>query len=142
MAKTGKDVQGDMLNLLKASGIEGVISGKCYREGNRPKDSKLEDLIVILTTAFVGEIQTGVITIHIYVPDISHNGVYVENGRRTAVLERALQTFIDSLTCGRTNYKFIQQFAVSTENAPTIQQHFVVGMLKYEYYGDDAPVRL
>lgn len=140
MAKTAKDIQGDILTLLKASGIDEVISGSIYREGYRPKDSKLEDVIVIFTTGLTGDIQTGVITIHIYVPDIELKGVYVENGARTAALERVLQTFIDSLTCNRTNYKFKQQFVVSTEAAREIQQHFVVGMLRYEYFGSDAPV--
>lgn len=140
MAKTAKDIQGDILNLLKASGITDIISGSCYRNGYRPRDSRLEDAVVIFTTGLADEIQTGVVTVHLYVPDIELNGVYVENGARTAVLERALQMWVDSLTCARSGYKFEQQYTISTEADTAIQQHFVVAMLRYSYFGGDEPV--
>ena len=70
MAKTGKQIQSDVLALLKSSTLPSIISGKVYRKGCRPRDSKAEDAIVIFTTGLPGQIQTGVVTINIYCPDI------------------------------------------------------------------------
>ena len=138
--KTAKDIQGDIITLLRGSGVESLISGDIYRAGYRPRDSRLEDAVVIFTAGLPAQIQTGVVTIHIYVPDITLDGVQVEDGARTAVLERALQEWAESLTPAVSPYKFTLQATVSTEDAPDIGQHFVVAMLRYEYFGDDRSV--
>lgn len=90
MAKTGKQIQSDVLALLKSSSLPALISGKVYRKGYRPRDSKAEDAIVIFTAGLPGQVQTGVVTINIYVPDIDpyENGVLVENGQRCETLEK------------------------------------------------------
>lgn len=140
--KTAKDIQGDILTMLRSSSIAELISGGVYRAGYRPRDSRLEDAVVIFTAGVPTQVQTGVVTVHIYVPDITLDGVQVEDGERTATLERALQDWADTLTPALSPYKFSLQATVSTEDAPDIGQHFVVAMLRYEYFGDDSPVRL
>lgn len=140
--KTAKDIQGDILTLLRGSEVASLISGGIYRAGYRPRDSRLEDAVVIFTAGLPTQIQTGVVTVHIYVPDITLGGVQVEDGARTAVLERVLQDWADSLTPAVSPYKFTLQATVSTEDAPDIGQHFVVAMLRYEYFGDDSPVKI
>lgn len=140
--KTAKDIQGDILAMLRSSSIAELISGGVYRAGYRPRDSRLEDAVVIFTAGVPTQVQTGVVTVHIYVPDITLDGVQVEDGERTATLERALQDWADTLTPALSPYKFSLQATVSTEDAPDISQHFVVAMLRYEYFGDDSPVRL
>ena len=135
MAKTGKQIQSDVLALLKSSSLPALISGKVYRKGYRPRDSKAEDAIVILTAGLPGQLQTGVVTINIYVPDIDpyENGVLVENGQRCETLEKAASDWVDSLTVAVSNYKFKLQQTIYTEEEPETQQHFVVVKLKYEY---------
>ena len=140
MAKTAKDVQGDIVTLLRNSSLASLISGGIYRAGYRPRDSRQEDAVVIFTAGLPTQIQTGVVTVHVYVPDIDLDGVQVEDGARTAVLERALQAWADSLTAAVSSYRFSLQATVTTEDAPEIGQHFVVAMLRYEYFGDDSPV--
>ena len=140
--KTAKDIQGDILTLLRRSSVADLISGGVYRAGYRPRDSRLEDAVVIFTAGLPKQIQTGVVTVHIYVPDITLDGVQVEDGARTAALERALQDWAESLTPAVSPYKFSLQATVSTEDAPDIGQHFVVAMLRYEYFGDDSPVKI
>ena len=136
MTKTAKEVQGDIYALLKGSSLASIINGDVYRAGYRPRDSRKEDAIVIFTAGLPSQIQTGVVTVHIYVPDIELKGVRVENGERTAALERALQDWVEGLTCAVSNYKFEQQGVVSTEDEPDIQQHFVVAMLRYKYFDE------
>lgn len=144
MAKTSKQIQGDIYNLLKGSALCSMISGDVYRSGYRPRDSRLEDAVVIFTTGLPDQIQTGVVTVNIYVPDIDpyQNGVLVEDGERTETIERLAQKWVDGLTTERSCYKFRLQQTIYTEEEPDIHQHFIVVKLKYEYFDDDdAPIK-
>lgn len=144
MAKTSKQVQGDIYRLLKGSTFYSMISGDVYRNGLRPRDSRKEDAVVIFTTGLPYQIQTGVVTVNIYVPDIDpyDNGVLVEDGERTEEIERLAQQWVDSLTTDKSCYKFRLQQTIYTEEEPDINQHFIVVKLGYEYFGDDdAPIK-
>lgn len=145
MAKTGKQVQGDIYQLLKDSTLYTMISGDVYRSGYRPRDSRLEDAVVIFTAGLPDQIQTGVVTVNIFVPDIDpyDNGVLVEDGERTAEVERLAQVWVDSLSAEVSCYKFKLQSTIYTEEEAEINQHFVVVKLGYSYFGDDdAPITI
>lgn len=139
MAKTGKQVQGDIYRLFKGSTLYTMISGDVYRNGYRPRDSRLEDAIVTFTTGIPDQIQTGVVTVNIFVPDIDpyKNGVLVEDGRRTEELERLAQAWVDSLTAAVSCYKFKLMQTIYTEEEADINQHFIVVKLGYEYFEKD-----
>lgn len=138
MAKTGKQVQGDIYRLFKGSTLYTMISGDVYRRGYRPRDSRLEDAVVIFTAGLPDQIQTGVVTVNIFVPDIDpyDNGVFVEDGR-TEELERLAQAWVDSLTAAVSCYKFKLMQTIYTEEEADINQHFIVVKLGYEYFGND-----
>lgn len=145
MAKTSKQVQGDIYRMLKDSTFSSMISGEVYRQGYRPRDSREEDAVVIFTTGLPNQIQTGVVTVNIYVPDIDpyNNGVLVENGERTEEIERLAGKWVDSLTTDKSCYKFKLQQTIYTEEEAEINQHFIVVKLQYEYFGDDnAPIKI
>lgn len=135
MAKTGKQIQGDVYQLLRDSTLYSMISGEVYRNGMRPRDSRAEDAVVTFTAGFPTEIQEGVVTVNIFVPDIDpyENGVLVEDGQRCETLEKAAADWVDSLTAAVSNYKFKLQQTIYTEEEPEIHQHFVVVKLQYEY---------
>lgn len=136
MARTSKQIQGDIYNLLNDSVLSAEISGGVYRSGYRPRDSQAEDAVVIFTTGLADQIQSGVVTIHVYVPDIDPyaNGVMVENGARVEALETLAQQWVDSLTTSVSNYRFRLQQTISTQAAEDINQHYIVVALKYEYF--------
>lgn len=143
MAKTSKQVQGDVYQLLKDSTLYTLISGEVYRNGYRPRDSKLEDAVVTFTAGLPDQIQTGVVTVNIFVPDIDPfaNGTYVENGARTEQLERLAQEWVDSLSAEVSSYLFSLNQTIYTVEEPSINQHFIVIKLAYRYFGDDdAPL--
>lgn len=145
MAKTSKQVQGDVYQLLRDSTLYTMISGEVYRAGMRPRDSQLEDAVVIFTTGLPAQIQTGVVTVNIFVPDIDPfaDGVLVEDSQRTEELEGLAQAWADSLTAEVSCYKFRLQQTIYTEYEPNLHQHFVVVKLAYEYYGEDnAPITI
>ncbi|MDR0207342.1 MAG: hypothetical protein LBI45_08825 [Bacteroidales bacterium] len=132
--KTAKQIQSDIIELLKDSELSNAVNGKIYRFGYRPRNSQAEDIIVIFTAGFAEQIQTGIVTINIYIPDIENvdNGVMLENGRRGGELEIAACNWVESLTADKSDYKFSLQQTVYTEAEPEINQHFVVVKLKYE----------
>jgi len=134
MKKTGKQVQTDIIALLKNSELADAVNGEIYRFGYRPRDSKAEDIIVFFTTGFTEQIQTGIVTLNIYVPDIENpnNGVLLEDGRRCEELEIASCNWVESLTAGRSDYKFSLQQTIYTETEQEINQHFVVVKLRYD----------
>ncbi len=136
MAKTGKQIQGDIYRMLKASTLATAISGEVYRNGLRPRDSQKEDAIVIFTTGTPDEIQEGVVTVNIYVPDIDpyDNGVTVEDSERTEELEQLADAWVNSLTADKSCYKFRLMQTIYTEDEAAINQHFVVIKLQYRYY--------
>lgn len=145
MAKTGKQIQGDVYRLLRDSNLYTFISGEVYRSGLRPRDSRKEDAVVTFTAGLPDQIQTGVVTVNIFVPDIDpeDNGTWVEDGERSEALEGLAQEWVDSLTAEISSYKFRLQQTIYTEDEPDIHQHFVVVKLKYEYFGeDDDPLRI
>lgn len=136
MARTGKQIQGDIRRLLMDSTLAESISGEVYRSGFRPRDSRKEDAVVTFTAGLPGQIETGVVTVNIFVPDIDpdDNGTWVEDGERTEQLEILAQKWADGLTAGRSCYKFRLQQTINTEAEPEIHQHFVVVKLMYEYF--------
>lgn len=143
MAKTSKQVQGDIYQLLRDSTLYTMISGEVYRSGYRPRDSRKEDAVVIFTAGLAGQIQTGVVTVNIFVPDIDPygNGVLVEDGERTEELEQLAQAWVDSLTAEVSCYLFELQETIHTSEDEETHQHFVVVKLEYKYFGDDnAPI--
>lgn len=145
MAKTSKQVEGDIFQLLKDSTLYTMISGDVYRAGYRPRDSRKEDAVIKFTTGLADEIQTGVVTVNIFVPDIDpyENGVLVEDGERTEELEKLADAWVESLTAEVSCYLFKLQQTIYTEAEPDINQHFVVVKLKYKYFGnDDAPLNI
>lgn len=138
--KTGKQIEGDIYQMLKDSTLSTMISGGVYRKGLRPRDSKLEDAVVIFTGGFPNEIQTGVVTVNIYVPDIApyENGVLTEDGARTEEIEVFAKEWVKSLTLDRSCYKFRLSQTIYTEEEPTIHQHFVVVKLAYSYFDGNS----
>lgn len=132
---TAKQVQNDIYQMLRTSTLSSMISGAVYKSGYRPRDSKLEDATVIFTAGTTGDIQRGVVTINIFVPDIDplENGLLVEDGERTAELEKAAAEWVETLTADKSNYKFRLQQTIYTEAESEINQHFVVVILQYDY---------
>lgn len=143
MAKTSKQVEGDIYQLLKDSTLYTMISGEVYRRGMRPKDSQLEDAVVYFIAGIPAQIQTGVVSVLIFVPDIDPNddGVFVEDTERTEQIERYAQEWVDSLTAEVSCYKFHLEQTIQTSEEADIHQHTVEVRLGYSYYGEDyAPL--
>lgn len=138
MTRTSKQIQGDIYRFLQGSALSTMISGKVYRNGMRPRDSKAEDAVVTFVTGAIGDVQSGVVVVNIYVKDIDPfcNGVLVEDSRRTEEIELAADQWVESLTCAISDYKFRLAQTIQTFEEPAIKQHFVSVRLRYDYWNN------
>lgn len=132
---TAHQVQSDIMALLADSKLCAEVSGKVYRNGYRPRDSRQEDIVVTFVTGTPAQVERGAVTLNIFVPDITpyNDGVYVEDGRRTSQIEVIADRWVQSLTAARHNYKFRLLRTISTDNDEAIHQHFVVVQLEYRF---------
>ena len=134
--RTAKEIQGDIITLLRESALAQSVSGKIYRKGYRPLNSQAEDITVGFVTGVAGEIQEGVVVINVYVADIDAigNGTMVENGARTTEIERLADDWVQSLTASRSDYLFELSQTIYTEAEREVHQHFVSIRLNYRLY--------
>ena len=136
MAKTGKQIQGDIYRLLKGSTLCSVISGNVYREGCRPRDSRLEDAVVIFTAGLPDQIQTGTVTVNVYVPGIDpyDNGIVIEDGQRCEEIETYAQAWVSDVSESVNTYSFELGSTIHTAWDEDIRQSFVVIKLLYSLF--------
>lgn len=136
--KTSKEIEQDMRKLILASPVASAVSGSVYFPGYRPRDSKLEDIVIVFLSGLATQMQKGIVSVKIYVPDIDPygNGVMVENGARTEELQRIVQDWLDSYPAAKTDYLIELQDTITTVEDVDIQQHFVSVMLHYTLFNE------
>lgn len=136
--KTAKEIQEDVIDLLKGSTLREQVTGGVYSGGLRPRDSRREDIEVIFTLGNPGQVESGVVTINVFCPDISEGltpGAKVENARRTREIERLLAEWVETLTPATTGgYLFTPASTILTLPEEETDQHFTSVKLKYRYY--------
>lgn len=136
--KTAKEIQEDVIDLLKGSTLREQVTGGVYSGGLRPRDSRLEDIEVIFTLGNPGQIESGVVTINVFCPDVPEGltpGARVENARRTREIERLLAEWVETLTPATTGgYLFTQANTILTLPEEETDQHFTSVKLKFRYY--------
>lgn len=131
--KTSRQVQGDIYKLLRESSLAKAINGSVYRQGMRPRASRREDAVVVFTAGTADQVQDGVVTVNIYVPDIDprDDGALVENTRRTEELEGLAQEWVEGLKAP--GYLFRLADVIHTTWEQSISQHFVVVRIRWRY---------
>ena len=134
MQKTASQVQADVFGFIKGSPLAKGISGGVYKDDTRPRDSRKEDAVVVFTTGIPGDVQEGVVTINIFIPDVKPyaNGVFVKDTRRCSEVEALAQQWVDSLTAEKSDYLFSLQECIHTSREQETKQHFVVVKIKYK----------
>lgn len=133
---TGSRVQGDVIRFLQGSALARLARGCIYRAGLRPPDARTEDIVVAFTAGLPGEIERGVVTVNVFVPDIATaGGRTVADGARCEAIERAAADWVQSLTCAACGgYRFTLQSAIRTEPEGEAGCHFVTVRLRYDLY--------
>jgi hypothetical protein len=140
MRKVAENVEADVIALINAGTLDTTITGGVYASGQRPFNSKAEDIVVSFLTGLDGQKQVGIVNINAYVPDILSAGKrLVKNTARCAVIANELNVFkklimTSNLALSRSGYKFLPDGdMIQTFEEPEINQHFVNLRLKFEY---------
>lgn len=135
-SKTGSEVVGDVMGLLRGSALAGLAGGRVYRAGYRPAGSVAEDIVVAFTAGLAGEVSSGVVTVNAFVPDVPlGDGTLVCDGARCAAYEAAAAAWAAGLTCAASGgYRFRLARAISTARAEGAGQHFVTVRLGYDLF--------
>lgn len=134
--KTGKDIQRDIIRLIKGSPLAQGVTGQVYLSGTRPRDSRKEDITVAFITGQTAQIERGIVSVMVWVHDIDPfaDGVFVEDSRRIAQLERLSADWVDSLTAEGGCYLFSLSQTITSLEDPEARQHFIVIKLQYKYF--------
>lgn len=128
--KTEKQIERDFFHFVKNSDLASKISGKVYRGGMRPTGSDKEDIIVKFLAGLDLQIQSGVVVVNIYVPDISIPDRKVENMARIGELQGSLLEFMKNNN--NTEYLIETEATPKTLRAEDIGQHFIYSRLKFK----------
>jgi hypothetical protein len=101
MRKTGLAIEEYIHGLLKG---QVVVSGGVYRNGTRPFDSNVEDVVVSFLTgrdSLDGFSQSGVVNVNAYVPMRNFGGpLLVKDVKRCEELEEAISQLVDAHRTG------------------------------------------
>ena len=131
MEKTEKQIEKDVFRIIRDSELKAVIGGMAYRDGMRPKNATTEDIVVKFLTGIDGQEQSGIVLIHIYVPNIkspSGDGELVPNITRIDQLEEIANSMVSSLESD----EYLFEKDETPRSYPTdIEQYFINIRLHY-----------
>ena len=131
MKKTASVIEDDIYVIISASPLKSAVTGEVYKEGLRPSDSDKEDVVVTFVTGADGQVQEGVVTVDIYVPDIDYGAVRkVRHIARCRELEMIADEFASNLSDD--DYWFSLNEMIRTSKAENISQHFVQVRLAFK----------
>lgn len=125
MEKTAKQIEKDVFRIIRNSELKDVIGGTFYRAGMRPKNATTEDVVVKFLTGIDGQEQSGVVLVHVYVPNIqvSADGELVENITRIDELEGLINALFADLE--NDEYLFEKDGTPHSFPVEGIEQHFI-----------------
>lgn len=134
MSKAEKTIEKDLFRIVKASQLAAMVSGEVYRKGMRPEGSRLEDIVVKHIAGLEGQIQSGVLVLTIYVPDITKEGSteLVEDTARVEEIEQAAHDFVESDP--GTEYLYELDATPTSLAVEGISQHAVSVRIHYQRF--------
>lgn len=132
MEKTAKQIERDVYRIISESELKDIIGGTIYRDRMRPKNADTEDVVVKFLTGIDGQEQSGIVLIHIYVPDkpsVSNDGELVEDITRIDELEVIINRIIEGID--NVEYWFEKDGTPQSYPAEGLEQHFINVRLRY-----------
>lgn len=134
--KTEMQIERDFYTFIKESPIVAAIRGNIYRSEMRPANATTEDAIVKFLAGNDAQTQSGIVLLHVYVPDI-----VMTDGRKVADKMRIGE--IDELILNFVRDSENTEYLIETDGTPystlnnEIEQHVVVARLKYQRITND-----
>lgn len=137
--KTGTQIETDFYKAVKNTRLYRKVTGEIYKDGFRPRDSAKEDIVVRLTTVSGGQVQDGVITLLVFVPDIdaSGSGDLKRDTARLTKLEDLGAKIVEELRCELPDYDNIKlQYGVQTYPDDK-KEHFISIRLLFSFVNSE-----
>lgn len=133
MEKTSEDIEADVYCILRDSALKKAIGGQVLRDGRRKKGATTEDAVVKFLSGIDGQEQSGVVLIHIYVPNkaFSDDGELSKDTPRIRELQRVVNNVIANDFDSNTEYVFEKDGTPQSYPVEGIEQHFINVRLKY-----------
>ncbi len=132
MEKTEKQIERDIYRIIRDSELKASINGAVYRDGMRPKNATTEDIVVKFLTGIDGQEQSGIVLVHIYIPNIKSplgDGELVPNIARIDLLEEKVNSLLTSLEDAE--YLIEKDETPKCYPAEGIEQYFINVRLTY-----------
>lgn len=130
MIKTANDIERDFYQFVKNSELGNAIRGEVLRDGMREDNAKSEDLIVKFLAGLDEQVQTGIVLIHIYVPNKTISNRNVRDTARIGELERLVRDFVD--TAGGVEYWLETDTTPKSIEVENINQWLVIARIKFK----------
>lgn len=134
MIKTETEIRRDFIALLENSALGKEIRGGVYPSEMRPLESRNEDLIVMFNNGMDEQTQSGIVLLHLYVPDVTHNDNgklrKVEAKTRIGELEKLILQFIEEP--GTAEYALSSETTPRSYPSESIEQHFICAKIKFK----------
>lgn len=130
--KTSEQIERDVFRIIRDSELKDLIGGTIYRDGMRPKNAQTEDIVVKFLSGVDGQEQSGVVLVHIYVPNVpspNNDGESVKAISRIDQLEETLNGVIGSLESDE--YLFEKDGTPQSYPVEDIEQHFINARIHY-----------
>lgn len=130
MIKTGGNIETDIYNLI-STGVKTIISGNIYKSEGRPKNATSEDAVIIFMGGLDGQVQEGIVTLNIFIPDIDNgSAIQVKDTGRCRTVEAAILSLIDATTSSE--YELTRKSIIQTFAVEEIKQHFVNTKIQFK----------
>lgn len=130
MIKTANDIERDFYQFVKNSELGYAIRGEVLRDGMREDNAKSEDLVVKFLAGLDEQVQTGIVLIHIYVPNKTIRNRNVRDTARIGELERLIRDFVD--TAGGVEYWLETDTTPKSIEVENINQWLVIARIKFK----------
>lgn len=130
MIKTANDIERDFYQFVKNSELGNAIRGEVLRDGMREDNAKSEDLVVKFLAGLDEQVQTGIVLIHIYVPNKTNRNRNVRDTARIGELERLIRNFVD--TADSVEYWLETDTTPKSIEVENINQWLVIARIKFK----------
>ena len=133
--KTGSEIESDFYKAVKDTELAKEVNGDVYRSDFRPRDSQKEDIVVRFTAVTSGQLQDGVVTLLVFVPDIDANGEgnKKRNSSRIETLEKFGVTAVGEIRRTLVEYDDIKLETGVNSYPDDNEQHFVSIRISFKY---------
>lgn len=134
--KTEMQIERDFFTFIKNGTIGNSIRGNVYRSEMRPANAVSEDAIVKFLSGYDAQIQSGIILLHVYVPDLNMNdGRTVADKTRIGEIEKIITDFVRDFDSA--------EYLIETDMTPyatlneEIGQHLVIARISFQRITND-----